>query len=671
MENFSDVLSKVKEIHEKEVLGLQTKLTELTMEKCRDTRRIEELFAKNHLLREQQKALNENIKALENRLRAGLCDRCTVTQDLAKKKQKEFEGSHLQSLQLLSSLTNELKALKEENASLREELRKLRNLETQHPGVLSPGRGFSPDLPGPLGGRKSLERPPGKESEVAPFPPAGEEKSFGPESSAAAVNSPVRTMQDMCMFEFVPTNPQRIANQLHGTIAVVRPGSKSCLSERISAPSAMHAQSNHARPLRGNSPHFCEQASGLETLKQGSREEQLCLWTQRFSHGMLGLQSPGVPADGLLGHVPKARELEAVRRRSQSEREEPAAVLERQRAVTHPNEQSYWRRCAVAEQREKLQYFLARQQQQHQERQRARAEALPNQTAHQACQEEAGRTLPQASWASENRRERRWSEDREERCSVFTSAKLPAPGEKQGASSSHLPDKPLDLSDSGRMREALCSARQHKPFSPGPPAREGSASPQDGTGANALQRGGPEKCLLGLSQVHAGSPFDGDGETHQLAAAPDGEDFAPSLEARLSPQGDSSESSPDVEPGSQLLYSSHRQKQDMKDPDEDEDKSTKRDSDEPDASDSEATGPETERTQQSQVQEREYFCIKDKARRKRRKRGAEHWAKGHTKPNVKGSKKAKGVQSQMEEALGGEKESSYSSSSSEDVQGET
>lgn len=84
-ESFAEFLNKLKEIHEREVQGLQTKLTELTTEKCRDAQRIEELFAKNHQLREQQKVLKENVKVLENRLRAGLCDRCMVTQELAKK----------------------------------------------------------------------------------------------------------------------------------------------------------------------------------------------------------------------------------------------------------------------------------------------------------------------------------------------------------------------------------------------------------------------------------------------------------------------------------------------------------------------------------------------------------------------------------------------------------
>ncbi|CAG13390.1 unnamed protein product, partial [Tetraodon nigroviridis] len=64
-----------------------------------DTRRMEELFSKNQQMKEQQRLLNETIQTLENRLRAGLCDRCTVTQELARRRQQEFEASHMQSLQ--------------------------------------------------------------------------------------------------------------------------------------------------------------------------------------------------------------------------------------------------------------------------------------------------------------------------------------------------------------------------------------------------------------------------------------------------------------------------------------------------------------------------------------------------------------------------------------------
>lgn len=38
------------------------------------------------------------------RLRAGLCDRCTVTQEVAKKRQQEYEASQIQSLQHISMM---------------------------------------------------------------------------------------------------------------------------------------------------------------------------------------------------------------------------------------------------------------------------------------------------------------------------------------------------------------------------------------------------------------------------------------------------------------------------------------------------------------------------------------------------------------------------------------
>ncbi|MGH0140746.1 UNVERIFIED_CONTAM: hypothetical protein FKN15_038134 [Acipenser sinensis] len=72
--------------------------------------------------------LHENVKLLENRLRAGLCDRCTVTQDVAKKKQQDYETSQLHSLQHITILVNEMNVLKKENKKLLEEVKNLRSM---------------------------------------------------------------------------------------------------------------------------------------------------------------------------------------------------------------------------------------------------------------------------------------------------------------------------------------------------------------------------------------------------------------------------------------------------------------------------------------------------------------------------------------------------------------
>ncbi|XP_068194694.1 RBBP8 N-terminal-like protein isoform X2 [Antennarius striatus] len=123
MDCFNNLLLKLREVHEREVEGWQMKIQELSNKKGCETKRMEELFTKNQQMKEQQKLLTENIKTLENRLRAGLCDRCTVTQEVAKRRQQEFDASQLQSLQHLSLMAGEMNNLKKENKRLRDELK--------------------------------------------------------------------------------------------------------------------------------------------------------------------------------------------------------------------------------------------------------------------------------------------------------------------------------------------------------------------------------------------------------------------------------------------------------------------------------------------------------------------------------------------------------------------
>ncbi|XP_028438441.1 RBBP8 N-terminal-like protein [Perca flavescens] len=106
---------------------------------------MEELFTKNQQMKEQQRLLIENIKTLENRLRAGLCDRCTVTQEVAKRRQMEFEASQIQSLQHISLLAGEMTNMKKENTRLRDELRNLRAALEAHSDHSS-NRNTTPDI---------------------------------------------------------------------------------------------------------------------------------------------------------------------------------------------------------------------------------------------------------------------------------------------------------------------------------------------------------------------------------------------------------------------------------------------------------------------------------------------------------------------------------------------
>ncbi|XP_059508743.1 uncharacterized protein LOC125461430 isoform X2 [Stegostoma tigrinum] len=249
MDNFTDVWAKLKELHDQEIQGLYTKLTEINMERCLDAQRLEELFSKNHQLREQHKIMNENVKNLENRLRAGLCDRCTVTQDLARKKQQEFENSQLQSLQRISILTNEISGLKEENKLLHQEVRKLKYfLEARQNQVYPRGNRSLSDNATPAESVLTTKR---KQSLDCSFSSFQDHQSLKQEfkpstegSSTASKMSVCRNLSEIPLFNL---HPQRISNQLHGTIAVVRAGTGagSCRTPERDATTAQTSVKNH------------------------------------------------------------------------------------------------------------------------------------------------------------------------------------------------------------------------------------------------------------------------------------------------------------------------------------------------------------------------------------------------------------------------------------------
>ncbi|KGL94613.1 DNA endonuclease RBBP8 [Charadrius vociferus] len=145
---FKELWSKLKECHDKEVQGLQLKISKLKKERCLDAERLEEFYTKNQQLREQQKALHDTIKVLEDRLRAGLCDRCAVTEEHMRKKQQEFENIRQQNLKLITELMNEKNNLQDENKKITEQFQQLqKELEERKQQAVESEEGVISDSP--------------------------------------------------------------------------------------------------------------------------------------------------------------------------------------------------------------------------------------------------------------------------------------------------------------------------------------------------------------------------------------------------------------------------------------------------------------------------------------------------------------------------------------------
>uniref|UniRef100_A0A8C3D2U1 Uncharacterized protein n=1 Tax=Corvus moneduloides TaxID=1196302 RepID=A0A8C3D2U1_CORMO len=317
--------------------------TELTTEKCRDAQRIEELFAKNHQLREQQKVLKENVKVLENRLRAGLCDRCMVTQELAKKKQNEYETSHFQSLQHIFILSNETNRLREENKTLREELKRLRKpYQAAHSGSVC-------------------------------LVPTGEEQLLSQFSQAPW--NPGHTAEWLTWtFSPLAQASQRISNQLHGTIALVKPGSRPCLLEKSPSGAAVSppARKTPLPPEREHSPSLEAKldspkvAPSYENLKLNARREQLCLLHKHLSLHQLGLASPCAPADrdggSFPSHLLRTKAADG-RTRSRDSWEDHAALLKLPATMVYVRDQHLEEKLHLLKHRERLQHLLLQQSQ--------------------------------------------------------------------------------------------------------------------------------------------------------------------------------------------------------------------------------------------------------------------------------------------------------------------
>lgn len=471
MESFLESLNRLKDIHEKEVLGLQNKLLELNSERCREARRVEELCAKNQQLREQQNALKENVRALENRLRAGLCDRCTVTQELARKKQQEFESSLLQNLQHVFILTNEMTRLQEENETLKEEVTRLRGA-----GPTPQCREDALDPTSPL-----LLPSPGSRKAVTEKLPGGHEEAeddhsekLGYKTSPVAkispgANPPEPRAPDM--------SPQHISNQLHGTIAVVRPGARACSADRGSAngtpplPPARGSPPSppyeHSLPLDSFLRASRPSAMTYESLKPSLQADRLCLMNRHLSlHLRSPHSSPRAPAT-----VPGDPRPEGLKAREAEAWEDPLGLLGLPGALVDMRDP----RLEGA-----LHVLLAQQLRARGQASGARLRGTPR----------LRETPPSPPVGSD-------SEGPEGKAA---GAALPGgqhpqttgPGSPRGkedaATQHHAPDKPLDLSEWGRARDTPKPSGQPGSLSP---KTAHTPSPEPPQGAEPPAQSGP------------------------------------------------------------------------------------------------------------------------------------------------------------------------------------
>ncbi|XP_066092903.1 RBBP8 N-terminal-like protein [Saccopteryx bilineata] len=440
MESFMESLNRLRDLHEKEVLGLQNKLVELNSERCRDAQRVEELCAKNHQLREQQRALKDNVRVLENRLRAGLCDRCTVTQELARKKQQEFESSLLQNLQHVFILTNEMTRLQEENESLKEEVTRLRGLGPRpqgREGALGPA---SPPLLASPGARKAVtEKLPGGCEESEDHPP----EKLGHRTSPVARLSPGASLPEPRAPDM---SPQRISNQLHGTIAVVRPGAWVCSADRATPNGTPPAGSSPPSP-----PH--ELGLPLNSFLRASRPPSLTYESlkhplQADAHLSLKLRSPHrsprVPAA-----APGRPRHQGLKAGEEDAWEEPLGLLGLPGALVDMRD----RRLEGA-----LSLLLAQQLQARGQAGGAKLRGPPR----------PGETLPSPPVGSDSE-----GPEGEAVRAALPGRRHPRPtgpgsprGKEAAATQDHIPDKPLDLSEWGRSRDAPKPMGHPEPLSP-------------------------------------------------------------------------------------------------------------------------------------------------------------------------------------------------------------
>ncbi|XP_061064684.1 RBBP8 N-terminal-like protein isoform X2 [Eubalaena glacialis] len=530
-----------------------------------------------------------------------------VTQELARKKQQEFESSLLQSLQHVFLLTTELTRLQEENDALKEEVKQLRG-----PGPKPQPREGAPDPPSPLllpslGTRKAVtEKPLGGREEMEDH---HAERPVGYGTSPVAKISPGASLPEPRAPDM---SPQHISNQLHGTIAVVRPGSRACSANRGSVngtsplppprSSPPSPPGEHSLPLDSFLQASLPSAKPCESPKRSLQADRLCHLNRHLAlprgSSHRGPQAPATAPSGPQPQGLKAREVEAW--------EEPAGLLGLPGALAGVRDP----RLEGA-----LHLLLA---QQLWARGRAGGAGLRGPPV-------PGKTPPSPPAGSHS----------EGPGGGAAGAALPrgqhpqpagpgSPGAKEAtATQDYVPDKPLDLSEWGRGREgapkpaslpgSLSPPGAHTP-SPKPPQ---GVEPSAQSGVQGLSDG-----TKGAKEPEAEEPPPSTEPSHSLPG--------PSLPSPSGP-GDEDRGRPKLPPCPQRPDGdSHPElsKAQGQRPESDE-------LDKPDTSDSEVgLSTEAGATRSSPAEGPRGFCAKERGRGpQKRKRASDQWSKASKKPS--------------------------------------
>lgn len=243
--SFEDLWRQLGECHQNALQELEAKVAKLKKERCLDAQRLEVFFNRNQQLKEQNKNLQDTISSLEERLRAGECERCAILEDNLKSNQG-------QNTHLINKLKQERKAFEDENGRLNTELENLKkvcsDLRASSP---EPDDCFIPDSPvmpsslpaaNKLKKRKNVQKSKFVRYAERPLPAAqsslfieaekdkddhlhnpGKAEVLVPntcELDASPINddlNPEEVIAETCRLDIVPHRMKKIVNQQHRT----------------------------------------------------------------------------------------------------------------------------------------------------------------------------------------------------------------------------------------------------------------------------------------------------------------------------------------------------------------------------------------------------------------------------------------------------------------------